>query len=74
MDTEIPHAMAVFANQLFNLLTLLVVLTLVPGSVESATFDEVFRPTWAPDHFVYEGDVLRLKLDIYSGEAQTLIF
>lgn len=39
------------------------------GSVTSraSKFDELFQPSWAMDHFVYEGDLLRMKLDNYSG-------
>lgn len=38
------------------------------GSVSSSSkFDELFQPGWALDHFVYEGDTLKMKLDNYSG-------
>ncbi|WCJ37672.1 Xyloglucan endotransglucosylase/hydrolase [Euphorbia peplus] len=38
------------------------------GSVSSAArFDELYQTTWAPDHFLYEGELLRMKLDNYSG-------
>ncbi|XP_030544409.1 xyloglucan endotransglucosylase protein 6 [Rhodamnia argentea] len=37
------------------------------GLVMSARFEELYQPSWAMDHFAYEGDVLRLKLDNYSG-------
>lgn len=33
----------------------------------SSTFDELFQPSWASDNFIYEGDLLKLKLDNYSG-------
>lgn len=33
----------------------------------SAKFDELFQPSWAFDHFLHEGDLLKLKLDNYSG-------
>lgn len=38
------------------------------GLVTSARFDELYQPSWAMDHFVYEGEVLKLKLDNYSGK------
>ncbi|KAE8687769.1 Xyloglucan endotransglucosylase/hydrolase protein A [Hibiscus syriacus] len=37
------------------------------GLGSSAKFDELFQPAWANDHFLYEGDLLKLKLDNYSG-------
>ncbi|XP_010267848.1 PREDICTED: xyloglucan endotransglucosylase/hydrolase protein 9 [Nelumbo nucifera] len=40
---------------------------LLVGLVSSARFDDLFQPSWALDHFVYEGEQLRLKLDNYSG-------
>ncbi|XP_023554560.1 xyloglucan endotransglucosylase/hydrolase protein 9-like [Cucurbita pepo subsp. pepo] len=40
---------------------------LILGFASSAKFDELFQPSWAFDHFNYEGDVLDLKLDNYSG-------
>ena len=33
----------------------------------TAKFDELFQPSWASDHFIHEGDLLKLKLDNYSG-------
>ncbi|GAB2274857.1 Xyloglucan endotransglucosylase protein 6 [Dionaea muscipula] len=44
----------------------LFVMTMV-DVVSSAKFDELFTPSWALDHFIYEGDLLKLKLDNYSG-------
>ena len=38
------------------------------GLVSSAKFDQLFQPSWANDHFVYEGELLKLKLDHYSGK------
>ncbi|ERN18435.1 hypothetical protein AMTR_s00453p00010790 [Amborella trichopoda] len=35
--------------------------------VYCATFDELFEPSWAQDHFMYEGETLKLKLDNSSG-------
>lgn len=46
---------------------LFVGLILMVGSVSSAKFEELFQPSWATDHFVYEGELLKLKLDNYSG-------
>lgn len=36
-------------------------------SSSSSKFDELFQPSWALDHFSYEGEILKLKLDNYSG-------
>lgn len=33
----------------------------------TSKFDQLFQPSWAYDHFVHEGDLLKLKLDNYSG-------
>ncbi|XP_010241004.1 PREDICTED: xyloglucan endotransglucosylase/hydrolase protein 9-like [Nelumbo nucifera] len=30
-------------------------------------FDELFQPSWALDHFIFEGEQVKLKLDNYSG-------
>ncbi|XP_010667960.1 xyloglucan endotransglucosylase protein 6 [Beta vulgaris subsp. vulgaris] len=35
--------------------------------VSSSKFDELFQPSWALDHFTYEGELLKLKLDNFSG-------
>ncbi|CAN0896958.1 Xyloglucan endotransglucosylase protein 6 [Linum grandiflorum] len=43
-------------------------LTMV-GLVSSAKFDELFEPSWATDHLIYEGEQLKLKLDNYSGSG-----
>ncbi|KAL6535864.1 Xyloglucan endotransglucosylase protein 6 [Orobanche hederae] len=37
------------------------------GCVGSSRFDELFQPSWAVDHFTYQEDVLKMKLDNYSG-------
>lgn len=37
------------------------------GLVSSAKFDELFQPTWALDHFTYEGEQVHMKLDNFSG-------
>ncbi|KAM7489711.1 hypothetical protein LguiB_027195 [Lonicera macranthoides] len=42
-------------------------IVLLVGSASSARFDQLFQPTWAMDHFAYEGDTLKMKLDNYSG-------
>lgn len=39
----------------------------VVGLASSKKFDELFQPSWAMDHFLYEGELLKLKLDNYSG-------
>ena len=46
----------------------LVVSLLLVGVATSAKFDELFQPSWAHDHFLYEGEQLKLKLDNYSGK------
>ncbi|KAF8022353.1 hypothetical protein BT93_F0014 [Corymbia citriodora subsp. variegata] len=48
-------------------LGLFVGLALLVGLVMGARFDELYQPSWAMDHFVYEGEVLKLKLDNSSG-------
>ncbi|CAO2813291.1 unnamed protein product [Amaranthus hypochondriacus] len=35
--------------------------------VNSSKFDELFQPSWASEHLIYEGDLLKLKLDNFSG-------
>ncbi|KAI4363805.1 hypothetical protein MLD38_019977 [Melastoma candidum] len=45
---------------LFGLLALV-------GLATGAQFYKLFQPSWATDHFMYEGDVLKLRLDKYSG-------
>ncbi|PSS05782.1 Xyloglucan endotransglucosylase/hydrolase protein [Actinidia chinensis var. chinensis] len=37
------------------------------NSVGLSRFDELFHPSWALDHFSYEGEALKMKLDHYSG-------
>nr|GMD38461.1 xyloglucan endotransglucosylase/hydrolase protein 9-like [Ipomoea batatas] len=37
------------------------------SSAATARFDDLFQPTSATDHLLVEGDVLRMKLDSYSG-------
>ncbi|XAR68068.1 Xyloglucan:xyloglucosyl transferase [Bertholletia excelsa] len=41
--------------------------TVMVSSVSSKKFDELFQPSWAQDHFIYEGELLKMKLDNYSG-------
>lgn len=38
------------------------------GSVSSSKFDEVFQPIWGSDHFTYDGELVKMKLDNYSGK------
>lgn len=42
-------------------------LMMVVTPVSSKKFDELFQARWALDHFVYQGDTLRMKLDKLSG-------
>nr|AFK36629.1 unknown [Lotus japonicus] len=37
------------------------------GLVSSAKFDELFQSSWALDHFIHEGEQIKLQLDKYSG-------
>lgn len=30
-------------------------------------FDELFQSSWASDHMMYDGELLQLKLDNFSG-------
>ncbi|KAJ6349171.1 hypothetical protein OIU77_006705 [Salix suchowensis] len=55
------------AVSVFKVLGFFVGFFLIVGLVSSAKFDELFQPSWALDHFAYEGELLRLKLDNYSG-------
>ncbi|GFY99122.1 xyloglucan endotransglucosylase/hydrolase 9 [Actinidia rufa] len=48
----------------FLVLSLAIVMA---GSVSSSKFDELFQPSWSLDHFTYEGETLKMKLDNYSG-------
>ncbi|KAL9145146.1 hypothetical protein ABFS82_13G020700 [Erythranthe guttata] len=41
--------------------------TCVCSSSSSSRFDDLFQPSWALDHFTYQGDVLNMKLDNYSA-------
>lgn len=43
------------------------------GSVRTYRFDELFQPSWALDHFTYEGELLKMKLDNYSGKSICLL-
>jgi xyloglucan:xyloglucosyl transferase len=40
---------------------------LVAGVEAAARFDDVVQPSWANDHMVYDGDLLKLRLDPNSG-------
>ncbi|XP_010910122.2 xyloglucan endotransglucosylase protein 6 [Elaeis guineensis] len=35
--------------------------------VSGAKFDEVIQASWASDHMIYDGELLKLKLDNFSG-------
>ncbi|KAL3565853.1 hypothetical protein D5086_033899 [Populus alba] len=54
------------AVSVFKMVGFFVGFFLIVGLVSSAKFDELFQPSWALDHFAYEGELLRLKLDNYS--------
>ncbi|KAL5972861.1 Xyloglucan endotransglucosylase protein 6 [Asimina triloba] len=49
-------------------LTLFLAFAFLAGLASSTkSFDELFQPSWAFDHVMYEGELLKLKLDNYSG-------
>lgn len=37
------------------------------GCESSSRFDELFKPSWAFDHFTYDGEAINMKLDNHSG-------
>ncbi|KAF6159511.1 hypothetical protein GIB67_032282 [Kingdonia uniflora] len=51
------------------LLMSLMCMSICVSLVSSVRFDELFQPSWASDHVVFEGEVLKLKLDSYSGSG-----
>lgn len=51
----------------FHGLFVCLMLMLCVSMSTSSKFDELFQPTWAFDHFVHQGDLLKLKLDNSSG-------
>ncbi|XP_050384067.1 xyloglucan endotransglucosylase protein 6 [Argentina anserina] len=56
------------ASKIMSLfLSVILGLSLFLGLVSSAKFDELFQPYWASDHFTYEGELLHMKLDNFSG-------
>lgn len=64
---SLSMAISLTGNNMSAFLGLFVGLALV-GLASSAKFDELFQPSWALDHFTYEGELLKLKLDNYSGK------
>lgn len=62
--------MALAFSHFVSLGVVVLVLSIVgvmAGSVRTSRFDELFQPMWALDHFAYEGELLKMKLDNYSG-------
>ncbi|XP_062009531.1 xyloglucan endotransglucosylase protein 6 [Rosa rugosa] len=56
------------ASKIMSLsLSVILGLSLFLGLVSSAKFDQLFQPYWASDHFTYEGELLHMKLDKFSG-------
>ncbi|EAY95685.1 hypothetical protein OsI_17549 [Oryza sativa Indica Group] len=45
----------------------MVVCAATAGVAAAGKFDDVVEPSWANDHVVYEGDLLKLRLDSSSG-------
>lgn len=77
-----PHMSSVGPHSLINLLqtisksapmakwgVILCVLAafLMVGCESSSKFDELFKPSWAFDHFTYDGEAIDMKLDSNSG-------
>lgn len=64
--------------RMFRSLGLFVGLMLVVGVANAvpstSNFDKLFQPSWAFDHFVHEGDLLKIKLDNYSGKTTVFFF
>lgn len=55
-----------------SLAAVVAAVVLVAGVAAGATkFDDVVQPSWANDHMVYDGDLLKLRLDSNSGSSQT---
>ncbi|MDG2865928.1 family 16 glycosylhydrolase, partial [Vibrio parahaemolyticus] len=52
-------------------LTLLLVGVANAMANSSNKFDQLFQPSWAFDHFIHERDLLKLKLDKFSGAGFT---
>lgn len=50
-------------------LTLLLVGVANAMANSSNKFDQLFQPSWAFDHFIHERDLLKLKLDKFSGKS-----
>ncbi|KAF8409443.1 hypothetical protein HHK36_005519 [Tetracentron sinense] len=67
---EVLSVMATaFAPVSVKLLFFCFSVALLLGLVSSSKFDELFQPSWALDHVIYEGEQLKLKLDNYSGSG-----
>lgn len=60
--------MAVSVPKMSVLVGFFLGLVLLVGLVSSAKFEELYQPSWAVDHFIHEGELLKLKLDKYSGK------
>lgn len=41
--------------------------------VSCSKFDELVQPSWATDHIIYEGELLKLKLDNSSGTFRSIL-
>lgn len=63
------------AKMAMGCVMLCVGLVMLMGSgVSSSKFDELFEPAWAMDHFVYQGETLKMKLDNFSGNFLLQIY
>jgi hypothetical protein len=50
------------------------VVAAVSAGAAPSKFDGVVQPSWANDHVVYEGDLLKLRLDTSSGNISASPF
>lgn len=61
--------MSRFFGFFFVGLTLMLVGVANAMANSSNKFDQLFQPSWAFDHFIHERDLLKLKLDKFSGKS-----
>uniref|UniRef100_A0A0D9W9Y4 Xyloglucan endotransglucosylase/hydrolase n=1 Tax=Leersia perrieri TaxID=77586 RepID=A0A0D9W9Y4_9ORYZ len=59
--------MVSFAVVVMAIAATLVAAGVVAPAAAAGKFDDVVEPSWANDHVVYEGDLLKLRLDSSSG-------
>lgn len=54
-------------NGRLGLLVMAVWVSVSALRAQSSKFDELVQPSWATDHVIYDGELLKLKLDSSSG-------